>query len=238
MPDFTDLLCKPVGEPFTFSERRLVLEADARLRNLEEHLREVEEENLQLTAANRALSEMSSRDALTGLYNRWYVIEKIDREINRSLRHGSPMSLLMIDIDHFKQINDAFGHLVGDEVLRSVGQVLKESCRIYDVAGRYGGEEFCVLLPETKIDNTTPVAERIRQRLAASEMHCGDRPIVVTASFGISGLDDLHRAQMSLSPSVLIDRADRALYRAKSHGRNCIEMWDDALRDDDGATEH
>ena len=223
MTEFADLLSKPLGEPFTLSERRLVLEAEARLR-------ELEEENARLTAANRALSEMSSRDSLTGLYNRWYVLEKIDREINRSLRHGSPMSLLMIDIDHFKQINDAFGHLVGDEVLRAVGQVLKESCRIYDVPGRYGGEEFCVLLPETKLGNTTPVAERIRRRLATSEMHCGERTFVVTASFGISGLEEI--AAPDLSPSVLIERADRALYLAKSHGRNCIEMWED------GATEH
>ena len=213
-------------------------EYHARIRQLEERLRELEEENLQLTAANRALSELSSRDALTGLYNRWYVIEKIDREINRSLRHGSPMSLLMIDIDHFKQINDAFGHLVGDEVLRSVGQVLKESCRIYDVPGRYGGEEFCVLLPETRIGNTASVAERIRGRLANSEMHCGDRSFVVTASIGISGLDDLRLTERSLSPTTLIDRADRALYLAKSHGRNCVETWDEALRERDGATEH
>jgi len=238
MPDLTDLLCKPVGEPFTLPERRLVVDADARMRNLEERLREIEEENLQLTAANRALSELSSRDALTGLYNRWYVLEKIDREINRSLRHGSPMSLLMIDIDHFKQINDAFGHLVGDDVLRSIGQMLRESCRIYDVPGRYGGEEFCVLLPETKIGNTTPVAERIRRRLATAEMHCGEHSFVVTASIGISGLDDLGSVEKSLSPSVLIERADRALYLAKSHGRNCIEMWDDALHEGDGATEH
>ena len=237
MPELTDLLSKPVGEPFTLPDRRLVLEAEARLRQLEERLREVEEENLQLSAANRALSELSSRDALTGLYSRWYVLEKIDREINRSLRHGSPMSLLMIDIDHFKQINDAFGHLVGDDVLRSIGQVLKESCRVYDVPGRYGGEEFCVLLPETRTGNTTSVAERIRQRIAGSEMHCGDHSFIVTASFGISGLDDAN-GPVSLSPTTLIERADRALYRAKSHGRNCIEMWDDALRDLDGTTEH
>jgi diguanylate cyclase (GGDEF)-like protein len=223
MPDFRDLLSKPVGEPFTSSERRLVLEIEARLC-------ELEEENARLSATNRALSEMSSRDALTGLYSRWYVLEKIDREINRSLRHGSPMSLLMIDIDHFKQVNDAFGHLVGDEVLRAVGQLLKESCRIYDVPGRYGGEEFCVLLPETRIGNTPPVAERIRNRLATCEMRCGDHSFIVTASFGISGLDEIESAD--LSPSVLIERADRALYLAKSHGRNCIEMWDE------GATEH
>ena len=130
--------------------------------------------NLDLSVKNRTLAEISARDSLTGLYNRWYVMEKIDSEMNRSLRHGSPVSVLMLDIDHFKRVNDAFGHTVGDQVLQSVGQVLRESCRVYDVPGRYGGEEFCVVLPETRIGNTTVVAERIRERLAASRFDVGD----------------------------------------------------------------
>ena len=97
------------------------------------------------------------RDTLTGLYNRWYVMEKIDSEMNRALRHGAPMSVLMLDLDHFKNVNDSFGHSVGDQVLKNVGQVLRESCRVYDVPGRYGGEEFCIVLPETRVGNTHTV---------------------------------------------------------------------------------
>ncbi len=171
---------------------------------------------------------MSSRDTLTGLYNRWYVIEKIDSELNRALRHGSPMSLLMLDIDHFKRINDTWGHPAGDEVLRSVGKLLRDSCRVYDVPGRYGGEEFCIVLPETKPGNTTVVAERIRKRLESTELACGESSVAVTASIGIAGMDSEGDNEV-LSSAALIDRADRALYSAKSRGRNRIEMWDHAL---------
>jgi diguanylate cyclase (GGDEF)-like protein len=147
---------------------RFASDRDGRVRDLNERLATLERANLDLLVKNSALSEISARDSLTGLYNRWYVMEKIDSEMNRSLRHGSPVSVIMMDIDHFKQVNDSFGHNAGDRVLRSVGQVLRDSCRVYDVAGRYGGEEFCVVLPETKVGNTTVVAERIRERLAAS----------------------------------------------------------------------
>src|SRR5713226_4693758 len=118
-------------------------ESDTRLTELEARVAQLQRENLDLIMKNRVLAEVSARDALTGLYNRWYVMEKIDSEMNRSLRHGSPVSVLMLDIDHFKQVNDSFGHPAGDQVLKSFGQVLRESCRLYDIPGRYGGEEFC-----------------------------------------------------------------------------------------------
>jgi diguanylate cyclase (GGDEF)-like protein len=226
------------GAPFTEEERRIIPElfdglrvaeeSEARYAELEQRMLGLQRENLDLVVKNRALSEVSSRDALTGLYNRWYVIEKIDTEINRALRHGSPMSLLMLDIDHFKRINDTWGHSAGDEVLKAVGQLLRDSCRVYDVPGRYGGEEFCIVLPETRMGNTAVVAERIRQRFESTELRCGDEAVVVTASIGIAGLDEPGSADI-LSPAALIDRADRALYSAKSRGRNRIETWDRAL---------
>ena len=95
----------------------------------------LQRENLDLVVKNRTLSEVSSRDSLTGLYNRWFVIEKIDSEMNRALRHGSPMSLIMLDIDHFKRVNDTWGHGAGDEVLQGIGKLLRDSCRVYDVPG-------------------------------------------------------------------------------------------------------
>jgi diguanylate cyclase (GGDEF)-like protein len=207
---------------------RFASERNARVRELTERLASLESANLDLLIKNSALSEISARDSLTGLYNRWYVMEKIDSEMNRSLRHGCPVSLIMLDIDHFKRVNDSFGHSTGDRVLRSVGQVLRDSCRVYDVAGRYGGEEFCIVLPETKVSNTTAVAERIRERLAASRFDVGADSVVVTASIGIAGIDSLE-GEASLSPSALIDRADLALYSAKHHGRNRVEMWDVAM---------
>lgn len=222
------------GRPFTETERefvrevfdliRLAEETDARIRAFEDRIGRLEGENLDLLMHNRTLSEISARDSLTGLYNRWYVMEKIDSEMNRALRHGSPMSLLMLDLDHFKRVNDSFGHSVGDEVLKVVGQVLRESCRVYDVPGRYGGEEFCIVLPETRVGNTTQVAERIRSRLASTELPVGETSITVTASIGVAGMDSVADEGV-VSAAALLDRADRALYAAKHHGRNRVEMW-------------
>jgi diguanylate cyclase (GGDEF)-like protein len=235
------------GSPFAEAERRLIYElfdvvqtakeSEARYEELEQRMLTLQRENLDLVVKNRLLSEVSSRDTLTGLYNRWFVIEKIDSEINRALRHGSSMSLLMMDIDYFKRINDTWGHAAGDQVLQAIGKLLRESCRVYDVPGRYGGEEFCVLLPETKVGNTNVVAERIRSRLESTELSCGDDKIVVTASIGIAGMDAPEAANL-LSPAALIDRADRALYSAKNHGRNRVEVWDDALFESVDSTSH
>jgi len=226
------------GAPFSEDERRLIhelfavirsaKESESRFEILEQRMLTLQRENLDLVVRNSLLSEVSSRDTLTGLYNRWFVIEKIDSEINRALRHGSAMSLLMLDVDHFKRINDTYGHGAGDQVLQAIGKLLRESCRVYDVPGRYGGEEFCVLLPETKVGSTTVVAERIRSRLESTQLACGDGQVVVTASIGIAGMDAPGAAEL-LSPAALIDRADRALYSAKSRGRNRIETWDSDL---------
>lgn len=207
---------------------RFADDRDERVQQLKERLDSLESANLDLMLRNSALSEISARDALTGLYNRWYVMEKIESEMNRSIRHGSPVSLIMLDIDHFKRVNDSFGHSAGDRVLRSVGQVLRDSCRVYDVAGRYGGEEFCIVLPETRVGSTTVVAERIRERLATSRFEVGADSVIVTASIGIAGVDAAE-VEGALSSSTLIDRADQALYSAKHHGRNRVEMWDVAM---------
>lgn len=207
---------------------RFASDRDRRVSELEERLASVENENIDLVLKNGLLSEISARDSLTGLYNRLYVMEKIDSEMNRSVRHGFPVSLLMLDIDHFKRVNDSFGHSAGDGVLRSVAQVLLDSCRVYDVPSRYGGEEFCVVLPETRVGNTTVVAERIRERLAAHRFEVGADSVIVTASIGIAGIDSAE-SEGIVSPATLIDRADRALYSAKHLGRNRVELWDVAM---------
>ncbi len=208
----------------------LLHDARARIAELQRRIQQLEQENLELTMTNRLLAEVSARDALTGLYNRWYVMDKIEAEINRSIRHGSPLSLLMMDLDHFKRVNDTYGHTAGDQVLQSVGKLLRECCRVYDVAGRYGGEEFCLLLPETTLGSTPVVAERIRQRLEMTEVTIGGASLIVTASIGVAGIDTA-AGESLLSPTALIDRADRALYAAKNQGRNRVAMWDAELRE-------
>jgi len=221
------------GAPLSGNERQIVAavldvvrgaaESDAKYRDLEQRFLTMQHENMDLLMRNRILSDVSARDSLTGLYNRWYVMEKIESEMNRSLRHGSPVAVLMIDIDHFKRVNDTWGHAAGDMVLKSVGQVLRDSCRVYDVPGRYGGEEFCVVLPETPLDNSPTVAERIRTRLEMAAVPVDGASINVTASIGIAGIDAA-TADAILTANALIDRADRALYVAKHRGRNRVEL--------------
>jgi diguanylate cyclase (GGDEF)-like protein len=222
------------GGEFTETERALlsgvleILHRDigsrAELHSLDQRLRLLERENGELMLRNRALAEASARDALTGLYNRRYVIDKIDAEMNRALRHGTPMALLMLDVDHFKNINDSFGHPVGDHVLQALGNVIKESCRVYDTPGRYGGEEFCLMLPDTRLENTMVVAERIRQRVEATPFVSGTISIHVTASIGVAALETVPEEAL-FSANALIERADRALYAAKDRGRNRVETW-------------
>lgn len=199
-----------------------------RVEELRKQMQRLEREHCDLTIKNRILSEVSARDSLTGLYNRWYVVDKIEAEINRSLRHGSPMSLMMLDIDHFKRINDTYGHPAGDVVLQTVGKLLKDSCRVYDVPGRYGGEEFCILFPQINLQSAPNVPERIRQRLEMTELDLSGSQVGVTASIGIASVDARADDQV-LNPAALIDRADRALYSAKNRGRNRVEYWDATL---------
>ena len=223
--------------PFAEEERDFVREiADLMLNDLvasdealalEQRLRMLEKENVDLSMRNRALAEISSRDALTGLFNRWYVLEKIEAEMNRCLRHGSPMSLLMLDIDQFRQINETFGHAAGDQVLQTVGRLLRESCRIYDIPGRYGGEEFCLMLPETTIERTQPVAERLRQRVESAHVAAGDSMVRITASIGLAGLES-GPDEAVFGANALVERADRAMSTAKSRGRNRVETWSPA----------
>jgi len=222
------------GHPFSEPERHFLKEvADLMLNDLvageeslalEQRLRLLEKENIELSMKNRALAELSSRDALTGLFNRWYVLEKIEAEMNRCLRHGSPMSLLILDIDHFRRINETQGHGSGDQVLQTVGRLLRESCRIYDIPGRYGGEEFCLMLPETTVEKTLQVAERLRQRVAEAHVAAGEGLLRITASIGLAGLESVPDEAV-FGATALVERADRALGVAKDRGRNRVEAW-------------
>ena len=171
-------------------------------------------------ARERALMALASTDDLTGLYNRRYFLELLRRELERSRRYRRPLSLLMIDVDHFKRVNDRFGHAAGDSVLWSLAHVGQQCFREFDGFGRLGGEEFAVILTETDAPKAMTVAERYRRQVAQTTFRVKKERVVVTVSIGITTLSP---ADGSLSAEELIQRADEALYRAKTQGRNrCI----------------
>jgi two-component system, cell cycle response regulator len=180
-------------------------------------------ENAALDAASKKLKSLAEKDELTNISNRRNILHILQREIDRARRYGKPLSLAMVDVDHFKTWNDMHGHHVGDRVLQSVVQVIKEISRDIDACGRYGGEEFLVVLPETQVDHAMLYGERLRAKIEAhAESLRAQYPNAsLSVSVGISTLsprgDDADR---------MIQRADAALYAAKKHGRNrvCVEM--------------
>lgn len=163
------------------------------------------------------VERLSIADGLTGLFNRRFLSERLEEEFSKALRYEAPLSILIMDVDFFKRVNDAFGHLVGDNALVTVAQVLRQSVRESDLVGRYGGEEFVVLLPHTEIEKALTVAEKIR--LAVSETSVpgmGERRL--TISIGAAGFPDMRVDSMQ----ELVRKADEALYRAKEGGRNQV----------------
>ena len=162
-----------------------------------------------------------TRDALTGAMNRSYLMESLGRCTATAQRRQQPLAVIMIDIDHFKSINDTHGHLAGDEVLTTFGSRFIELGRNEDLFGRYGGEEFCMVLPSSDAERAKQAAERCREIIAGVpfETHAG--PLQITASFGVVATTP----SRSDTPQTLTDRADRQLYRAKEQGRNqvCVE---------------
>jgi diguanylate cyclase (GGDEF)-like protein len=198
---------------------RRLREAGERQSNVEKQLRESQE---LLQEANIRLEQMVRSDALTGLGNRRLFDERFRRDWTLSRSVGVPLSLLMIDIDHFKKVNDRAGHLTGDAILRHVATLLASSTRETDTCTRYGGEEFAILLPATSIAKAAELAERLRVKVANTPL----AEHAVTISIGVASDDgDLQH----LSAAALVERADAALYAAKQAGRNrvaCAESLD------------
>lgn len=176
----------------------------------------------ELKKSNELLLELSNTDHLTGLYNRRFLMEVLEREVQRASRKDGQLGLLLMDIDHFKRVNDTFGHLQGDVVLQSVARLIQKELRSYDVAARYGGEEFVALLPDTALQETMNVAERIRQ--AVQDMRFAG-PLAehqITVSIGVS----FFRIPCTENIDDLLKSADEALYRAKENGRNQVILSD------------
>lgn len=196
-----------ITKPFHPAELLARVETHLRLRRLRAELRE----------KNSILEKLSTTDALTGLRNRRFLTEVLSLEVLRATRYRTPLSLLMADVDHFKQVNDTYGHPTGDAVLQATAEAILRVVRTTDVAGRYGGEEFLAVLPHTDLDGAFTLAERLRIAIESAECVAGDgRRFSVTSSFGV--------AQLARSEDVaaLVQRVDGALYEAKAAGRNRV----------------
>jgi diguanylate cyclase len=211
--------CGASGDPRPIIER-LVKElsnATARASSLEANFIETSEELDKIRDSLKLAEQHSNTDALTGLANRRALEEFVRSAQITSMETGEPLSILMIDIDHFKKFNDSFGHQVGDQVLRLVAKVLQENVRGDDLAARYGGEELMAVLPGTAVDICAEIAERIRRRISEARLTrraTGEEISSVTVSIGIA------QFRLAESAEMMIERCDRALYQAKRSGRN------------------
>ncbi|NOZ69037.1 MAG: diguanylate cyclase [Deferribacteres bacterium] len=174
-----------------------------------------------VTRPLRALHERANRDELTGLPNRRYLLEIASKKIAGAVRNRSPVAVAMLDLDNFKLVNDTCGHGTGDEVLRGVAERLSGALREGDIIGRYGGEEFAIILPDTGLSMAREIAERLRASIAASPLETSLRPVGITASIGIVSLVPVHT-----DVPALLDAADKALLQAKRAGRNCVRVSD------------
>ncbi|MBI5353849.1 MAG: diguanylate cyclase [Chloroflexi bacterium] len=166
------------------------------------------------------VQKLASTDSLTGLHNRHHFMELSKREFGRARRYQRPLAVIMIDIDHFKQVNDTYGHAAGDQVLKIVAERCRKTVRDIDILGRYGGEEFAALLLETSLEGAQIVAERLRHCVSEPAINLDGHSLTVTMSVGVTTLDE-----RCTSLDILLVRADKALYLAKQAGRNRVSIW-------------
>ncbi len=176
---------------------------------------------LQASESFREVYENSRQDALTGCFNRTHALETLEGELRRARRSRTPFSLLMFDLDQFKDINDRFGHLCGDAVLGAVGARMKAATRSSDIKSRYGGDEFLVILPDTPIGGARQVCETLRRAIAKDPIAWSSGEVHVTASFGVTEI-----TPGEVDPLAIVARADAGLYEAKRQGRNCVWVVD------------
>ena len=199
-------------KPFDLSELKARIGIGERILNLETRLRDAMEQ----------LYFLATRDSLTGLLNRRALYELLQNELGRATRERLPVSVVMVDVDHFKDINDQFGHLIGDQALCLLVDTITKNKRSYDQVGRWGGEEFLMILPGTDLETARQIAERLRIEISRAELNLSDgSALTMRASFGVASTSQ----DRSLSFDKLIQRADVALYLAKDGGRNRVMVY-------------
>ncbi|MEP6621880.1 MAG: diguanylate cyclase [bacterium] len=204
-----------ITKPIDFAELKARVRSMLRIKRLQESLKEREKELLEV---NQQLLMMSRTDALTGLDNRRHLNDRIDEMFSHAKRLNEPFSLVMCDLDKFKSVNDTYGHQAGDQVLKQLAGILRDEAREIDRVGRYGGEEFMMLLPGAGVDDAAKFAERVRKRIEAHTFSFPDGTITRTASFGVAGWPHARIDQAD----ALVRMADDALYVAKETGRNRV----------------
>lgn len=212
-----------VTKPFDRGELRVRIRAGERILNLE---KELTEKNIELQCLNFKLEKLIRVDPLLDIGNRRSFYETMEKTHNRAYRYSHGYGVVMCDVDHFKAYNDTYGHIAGDQVLKSVSDALKFSLRTSDDIFRYGGEEIVIILPEQDIDKTLLVAERVRRDVEALAIeHKGTSKGILTISCGIAAFDKDHKVDKW---EIILDRADKALYAAKAAGRNkvCVFSFD------------
>ena len=197
-------------KPFDAQELRARLHVGRRILDLQN----------KLISAREELRFRATHDELTGLSNRRVVLEAIDREYARRRREGGNLGIVLVDLDHFKNVNDTYGHLAGDAVLKEAARRMTACIRPYDTVGRYGGEEFLVVAPSCNSSGAVKLAERIRESIQALPMPSVSGPVSITASCGVA----VSTTAKPLDPQELLRSADEALYRAKENGRNRSEF--------------
>lgn len=185
---------------------------------------ELQSLNTELVEANRKLDDLSKIDDLTGIYNRRYLMDSLSYELWRCMRYRCPLSFAIFDIDHFKNVNDTYGHLTGDLVLRQFASLLRAELRKTDVLGRYGGEEFGVILVGTPIAKGIMSADRVRESVSKANFGPKQTPIQMTVSAGVSCLTE------GLTIEALLDEADKSLYEAKRTGRNRVVSFQEGVQ--------
>jgi diguanylate cyclase (GGDEF)-like protein len=195
-------------KPFDANELRMRLRAGRRILDLQ----------AELIFAREELREQATRDSLTRLWNRAAILEILQRELGRAKRSSTALSIILADLDHFKRINDTYGHLAGDAVLREAARRMRSAIRPYDEIGRYGGEEFLLVLPNCDVSDAITLGERLREAVGEEAMLLAEGIIPVTLSLGVMTSDEIEDMQM------FIAAADAALYRAKDSGRNRLEL--------------
>jgi diguanylate cyclase (GGDEF)-like protein len=197
-------------KPFEPDELQARLYAGRRILDLQD----------QLLAAREAMRLQATRNALTGFWNRRAILEILERELSRAQREQTPLGLILADLDHFKRVNHTFGHLAGDAVLVEAARRMGTAIRPYDTLGRYGGEEFLIVLPGCDAANTVKLAERLRQRISETPIAHGGQLLPVTTSQGLAVFPGTGTTDLT----GLLQAADAALYRAKDNGRNRAEL--------------